>query len=110
MIAIASAIAAFITSSNLEDIRPSDFVEFEATVCVKRPLIEIIEYFFRTCATNWSGVISSRLAECQPGQWGWKKSEGSALRQNQPSAIRQQIDLIRSAVTTEGNSTREKLH
>ena len=87
-------------SSNLEDIRPSDFVEFEATLR-KSPLIEILNTFSELVPLI--GLADAEGSQNASQGSGGGKSRKGQHKQNQSSAIRQQIDLIRSAVTTEGS-------
>ena len=90
----------YITSlSNFEDLHPSDFVEFEATLR-RSPIIDILNSF--------SEILPlAKLADIEASQTADHgrntKKRRTSHKQNEFSVIEKQIDLIRSAVTAEGS-------
>ena len=89
------------SSSDLTGIRPSEFVEFEATLR-RSPLIEILDSIAELMplvklANTGTGVGS------QGAQRSNRKSGKGQPRQDEFSAIANQIELLRSAATSDGS-------
>ncbi len=89
-------------SLTLEDVRPGDFVEFEATLR-RSPLIDILYTFselmpLMNLANSGSSEITSQGRRDRN-----TKSRKVPNKQNENSALKEQIDLIKSAVTAGGS-------
>ncbi len=89
-------------SSTLESVRSSDFVEFEATLR-RSPLIDILDTFSALMPLiNLTDAESSQLANRGSGGRN-AKNRRVPHKQNGYSAMKEQIELIKSAVTSEGS-------
>ena len=89
-------------SSTLEDVHPSNFVEFEATLR-RSPLINILDAFLALMPLIELADAGPSQIASQGSRGGKAKSRKVPHKQNEYSVIKEQIELIKSAVTTEGS-------
>ena len=88
-------------SSDLSEIRPSDFVEFEATLRPS-PLIEILDSIAQLMPLVKLANTGTQTGG-QGGQRGKGKHGKGRPRQDEYSAVTNQIDLLRNAATADGS-------
>ena len=90
------------SSSTLEDIHPSNFVEFQATLR-RSPLINILDTFLELMPLiSLTNTEPSNTAS-QGSRGKSAKSRKTTRKQNEDSDTKKQIELIKSAVTAEGS-------
>ena len=89
-------------SSNLEDVHPSDFVEFEATLR-RNPVIDILDTFLELMPLiNLTDPGSSHKTSQSSGGRN-VKNRGVKNKQNEYSGLEKQMEIFKSAVTAEGS-------
>ena len=89
------------SSSDLAGIRPSEFVEFEATLR-RSPLIEFLDSIAELMPLVKLANTGTQVGS-QGGQRSNRKSGRGQPKQNEISAIAKQIDLLRTAATADGS-------
>lgn len=90
------------SSSDFNDIRPSAFVEFEATLR-RSPLIELLDTFSSLIPLiSLADGDTSQIAVRNEGGRSMRKRKGGEKR-NEYSELKDQMDLLKSAVTSEGS-------
>ena len=89
------------SSSDLTGIRPSEFVEFEATLR-RSPLIEILDSIAKLMPLIKLANAGTQVGS-QEGQRSSRKSGKGQSRQDEFSATVNQIDLLRNAATADGS-------
>ena len=89
------------SSSELTEIHPSDFVEFEATLR-RSPLIEILDSVSQLMPLVKLASTGNQTGS-QTGQRGKRKPGKGQPRQDEFSAMTNQIDLLRNAATADGS-------
>ena len=85
----------------IKDVRPSDFVEFEATLR-RSPMIDILDTFEALVPLIQLADEGSSQTANRSGESGKVKPSKGSQKQNANPAMKKQIDLIKSAVTAEG--------
>ncbi|MDE0291389.1 MAG: hypothetical protein OXK19_02580 [Candidatus Dadabacteria bacterium] len=80
--------------SNLEEVHPSDFVEFQAALR-RSPLIDILDTFSQLIPLISMADAESRQATNRGGK--------GKNKQNEYSDLKKQMELFKSAVTAEGS-------
>lgn len=88
--------------STLENIKPSDFVEFEATLR-RSPLINILDAFLELMPLIGLTDIESSKAVSQGSGGRSTKKRKATQEQSEHQTTKKQIELIKSAVTAEGS-------
>ena len=90
------------SSPDLHSIRPSEFVEFEATLR-RSPLIELLDTFSALVPLiSLADAGTSQISTQNEGSRNTRKRKGADKR-NEYSGLKDQIDLVKSAVTAEGS-------
>ena len=90
------------SSSDLNGIRPSEFVEFEATLR-RSPLIEILDSFAELIPLVKLANTSTTQMGSQGGQGRGRKTGKSQPKQDEYSTVANQINLLRTAVSADGS-------
>ena len=88
--------------SNLYEVHPGEFVEFEATLR-RNPLTDILDSFSQLVPLVKMASIGTAQTENQGSRQSGRKSGSGQRKQDEFSVVRSQIDLLRSAITTEGS-------
>ena len=88
--------------SNLNEIHPGEFVEFEATLR-RNPLTDILDSFSQLVPLVKMASIGTAQTENQGSRQSGRKPGSGQRKQDEFSVVRSQIDLLRSAITTEGS-------
>ena len=89
-------------SSDLREVRPSEFVEFEATLR-KNPLIEILDSFSELMPLlKLANTTTTPIADGESQRRG-RKSVKSQPKQDEMSVMARQIDLLRATVNADGS-------
>ena len=90
-------------SSTLEEIRPGDFVEFEATLR-RSPLINVLDTFLQLMPLiSMTDLESSQKASSGSGRGNVKTRKGSQKQKNEYLVMKEQIEAIKSTVTAGGS-------
>ena len=89
-------------ASNLNEVHPGDFVEFEATLR-RSPLTDLLDSFSQLVPLARMASMETVQAETRGSRQGRGKSGKGQQKQDEFSVVRSQIELLKSAVTTEGS-------
>ena len=90
------------SSLDLTGIRPSEFVEFEATLR-RSPLIDLLDSFAGLMPLMTLADAGTAQTSGQGGRRKGGKPSNSSPKQNEVSTVMKQIDLVRTAVTSDGS-------
>lgn len=89
-------------ASDLSDLSPGEFVEFEATLR-KNPLAELLDAFLELMPVIRMASTDTGLTDNRRGQRGQRQAGRSRGKRDDTALITEQINLMKSALVAEGS-------